>query len=391
MEHALPAPHLVKGLHQIVNDLYQTPDTVHSGLSGVICGETELFGCRNGRVEYCGVDVEDLCAEGCFESVIWLLLKGSTAVPDELADISTILAESAVVDQPVSETIATVPLQTRPLDLFPLSIALLSCFDPTPGDRSFEASRSQFWRVMAQLPVLLHVAFGGQLQEGRALCGDESSKTLSYAGRLLQILRDDNCEPTPVEEQAMNAVMICECMTEMRPACFSARFFGSAVNDIVAALKAASSMFVSQLRNDPFAWSSARLKSFRSPDHADRWWKTRQPKGMPFGFHREDEEDLRVAILRQQSRELLGSLESIVMESSAARLESLLAREGLFPTTDWAAARTLTLLNVPEDRISLAIGIARMVGWAAQTIEQHTSGIQLLPSLRYVGSEPESV
>jgi citrate synthase len=56
---------------------------------------------------------------------------------------------------------------------------------------------------------------------------------------------------------------------------------------------------------------------------------------------------------------------------------------------DWAAARTLTLLNVPEDRISLAIGIARMVGWAAQTIEQHTSRIQLLPSLRYAGDAPE--
>ncbi|MDG1893937.1 MAG: citrate/2-methylcitrate synthase [Fuerstiella sp.] len=389
MEQASPAPHLVNGLHQIVKDLGQTPGTVHSGLSGVVCGETDLFGCRDGRVEYCGIDVRDLCSDGFFESVIWLLVKGIPADPDELADISTILAESAVVDQPVSETIATVPLQTRPLDLFPLSIALLSCFDPTPGDRSLEASRSQFWRVMAQLPVLLHVAFGGRLSEGRVLSSDES-KTLSYAGRLLQILRDDNCEPSPVEEQAMNSVMICQCLTEMRPACFSARFFGSAVNDIVAALKAASSMFVSQLRNDPFAWSSSRLNSFRSPDHADHWWQNRQPRVMPFGFHRDGEEDSRVAILQRQSRELLGSLDSIVMESSAARLESLLARDGWFPTVDWAAARTLTLLNVPEDRISLAIGIARMVGWAAQTIEQHTSGVQLLPSLRYAGDATET-
>ncbi|MCP4175809.1 MAG: hypothetical protein GY758_34115 [Fuerstiella sp.] len=388
MEQASPAPHLVKGLHQIVNDLKQTPETVHSGLSGVVCGETELIGFHHGCVEYCGIDIGDLCPDGFFESVIWLLLKGIPADSEELADISTILAESAVVDQPVSETIATVPLQTRPLDIFPLSIALLSCFDPTPGDRSLEASRSQFWRVMAQLPVLLHVAFGGHLKDGRALSDDET-KTLSYAGRLLRILRDDNGEPSPAEEQAMNTVMTCQCLTEMRPACFSARFFGSAVNDIVAALKAASSMFVSQLRNDPFAWSSSRLKSFKSPDHADHWWKTRQPKAMPFGFRRDGEQDPRVAILQRQSRELLGSLDSIVMESSATRLESLLAREGLFPTVDWAAARTLTLLNVPEDRISLAIGIARMVGWAAQTIEQHTSRIQLLPSLRYAGDAPE--
>ena len=71
------------------------------------------------------------------------------------------------------------------------------------------------------------------------------------------------------------------------------------------------------------------------------------------------------------------------MESCASRLETVLGREGLMPTTDWAASRVLTMLDVPEDRISLAIGIARMVGWAAQTIEQHVSGIELLPSLRY--------
>ena len=77
----------------------------------------------------------------------------------------------------------------------------------------------------------------------------------------------------------------------------------------------------------------------------------------------------------------------MVIESAAARLEAILGAEGMQPTIDWTAARALTMLNVPEDRISLAIGIARMVGWAAQTIEQHASGITLLPSLRYAGEE----
>ncbi len=385
MEQPTPAPHLVKGLHQLLGDVSSPPDYSTRGLEGVLCGETNLIGFYPDRVEYRGVCVEQLCDEGSFESVIWLLL--SQALPDneELADCCSVLNDSAVIDQPMADMISVVPLQTRSLDMFPLAISLLACFDPAPCDRTLTASKSQFWRVLAQVPVLMHASFGGRLKDGRAI-DNEDARSMSFAGRLLQILRDDNQVPSPIEEQAMNTVLICECLTEMRPACFLTRFFGSTVNDVVAGLKAASSMFVSQLRNDPFEWTSCRLKEFKSPDAAEHWLEARNPRTMPFGFQ-DSEEDPRATILRQQCRELLGTVDSMIMESASARLETLLAADGKYPTIDWAAARTLTMLNVPSDRISLAIGIARMVGWAAQTIEQHASGIPLLPSLRYAGEE----
>jgi citrate synthase len=385
MEHSSPAPYLVNGIRHLLDSVKTESAPMSSGLNGVICGETKLIGFHKNRVHYTGQDVEDLCDEGSFEAVMLLLMNGESTNLEELADCSSLLSDAAVIDQPVADTIATMPLQTRPLDLFPLSISLLSCFDPTPFDRTLAASRSQFWRVMAQLPVLFHVAFGGRIQDGRAFSAANSA-SMSYAGRLLQILRDDNSAPTPEEEHAMNVVLICECITDMRPACFLARSFGSTVNDTVAGLKAASAMFVSQLRNDPFAWSGELLRGFRSADHAEKWWLSRTPRTMPFGFLSERPE-LRTKILQAQCRELLDSVPAMVMETSATNLEALLTKEQLYPTTDWAAARVLTLLRVPEDRVSLAIGIARLVGWAAQTIEQHTSGIPLLPGLRYAGDE----
>ena len=385
MGQPLPAPGVVNGLRQLVNNVNRSQESVHSGLSGVVFGETDLLSFADARVEYCGVDVEEISRHHTFESTAWLLLHQQLPDAEELADVHAILTESAVVDQPIADTIGTIPLQTRPLDLLPLSVQLLSCFDPTPGDRSGEASLSQFWRLMAQLPVLLHVAFGGKLSDGRALDSEES-QSLSYAGRLLQILRDDDEVPLPVEEQVMDSVMTCVCLTELRAACFSARFFGSTVNDIVAGLKSASSMFVSQLRNDPYQWSAERLQSFGSPAEAEAWWQARAPKSMPFGFS-EDVEDHRSVILRECCRELLGSVSAMVMESSASRLESILAAKGLHPTLDWTAARALTLLRVPADRIALAIGMARLVGWAAQMMEQNRSGISLMPTLRYAESQ----
>lgn len=380
MSHSSPGP-MANGLRQLVCDLSSQPAIPAEGLSDVICGQTELIGFPSERVNYCGVDLAELVSEGSFESVMWLLLNRCEANPEQLADTCSILNDSAIVDHPAAETVATIPLQTRPLDLFPLTISLLACFDPTPSDSTLEASKSRFWRVMSQMPVLFHVAFGGKLHDGKAFDQNKDGG-LSFAGQLLQILRQDDVTPSPQEEQAMNAVLICECLTEMRPACFSARVFGSSVNDIVAGLKSASSMFVSQLRNDPFAWMSSRMRSFTSPDHAQSWWSSRKSKTMPYGFQADDE-DYRANLLRLECRAILGNIESIVMESSCERLESILAAQGYFPTTDWTATRALTILNVPEDRISLAIGIARMVGWAAQTVEQHESGVSLLPSLSY--------
>lgn len=371
MEHTSPAPHLIHGLRQLLEQIGQTTSLPAALRGDQVLPSTDLIQIHRQQVCYCRTDVAKLCETGSFEAVIWLLLNRQAADMEQLADLSSVLSDAASIDQPLVDMIGTVPLQTRPLDLFPLSIALLSCFDPTPADRCLKAAHSQFWRIMAQLPVLFHVAFGGSLTDGRAV-EVEDSQSLSYGGRLLQALREDHALPTAVEENAMNAVLICECLTETRPACLLSRFFGSAVNDIVAGLKAASSLFVSQLRNDPFAWVTARLQDFGSPEEAERWWHSRQPRSMPFGF-RSAPEEARTAILREQCHALLGSVPAMVLESCAARLEKLMAAQGQYPTTDWMAARVLTLLNVPQDRISLAVGMARLAGWAAHTTEQHST------------------
>ena len=391
-----PASYLVDGLHQLVNDI-DKPALETQGLDGVVCGHTDLIGFYDDRTEYCGQNVARLCKEGSFEAVMWLLLNDEMPDSERLADCCSILSDGAVIDQPIADMVSAVPLQTRPLDLFPVAISLLSCFDPTPCDRTLPASRSQFWRVMAQTPVLMHVAFGGSLNEGRAIT--DESRTLSWAGQLLQILRDDHAPPTPREEHAFNVLMICQCLTEMRPACFLMRLFGSIVNDVVAGLKASSSMYVSQLRNDPYTWMSSRLRRLRSPQEAESWFAKRsspipcgfEPAEVLAGSHPEEDnqlrQDPRALLLKEQCRQLLGTMDGLILESVSARLENLMAHNAMAPTMDWASTRLMMLLNVPDDRMSLAVGLARMVGWAAQTLEQFDSGVSLLPELHYAETE----
>lgn len=247
-----------------------------------------------------------------------------------------------------------------------------------------ESARSRVWRLLAQLPLIISAGLGEEVADPTLteteLSTDEAE--LSWAGRLLMRLRGSGVRPSTAEDSAMNALMICECLTEMRPACFAARFAGSTTNHVVTALVSAATVFVSQLRNDPFLWTTELLEGFRNPGQAEAWWRRREGQPMPFGFTSATN-DNRASLLTGICRSMLGSMDRIRVEASAARLEKLLANEQLVPTTDWAAARLMALLDIPADRQALVIASARLVGWAAQAIEQQSSGVSLLPALRY--------
>jgi citrate synthase len=386
-----PAAHLVNGLRRLVDDLRKFEPQPVGGLNHVTCGQTELISFSDSGIFYCGHCVESLVQSHSFERVVWLLLNESLPTEEQLADCCAIVADSAVIDQSAIEILARIPLGARPLDLFPLCLSLLSFFDPTPQDTSVDAVRSRVWRLLSQLPLIISAGLGDEVEVSRdcrtGLTTDETE--LSWAGRLLSRLRISGERPSAAEDAAMNALMICECLTEMRPACFAARFAASTTSHIIAALHSAAMTFVSQLRNDPFSWTSDLLKGFRNPAQAEAWWRRREGQAMPFGFTA-CPQDNRATILTEICRSMLGSIDRIRIEASAARLEKLLAIEQQVPTTDWAAARLMTLLDIPSDRQALVIVMARLVGWAAQAIEQQSSGVSLLPTLRYGSLETES-
>ena len=383
-----PAAHLLNGLRRLVNDVRLGPVANGSGLTDVVCGTTSLLSFGDSVISYCGESIDELTLQPSFERVLWLLLNQSLPTEDELADSAAIMADSAVIDQSALNMVAHVPLSARPLDFFPLCISLLSFFDPTPQDTSPPAARSRVLRLLAQLPMILSAGLGDAVEDGclsaSALSPGETE--LSWAGRLLHRLRRSTERPSAAEDAAMNTLMICQCLTEMRPACFTARFAASATTHIVAALQSAATVFVSQLRNDPYLWVSELLQSFNNPGQAEAWWRRREGQPMPFGFTTTND-DPRADILAETVLTLLGSGAHIRLAGCSARLEKVLATDQYFPGTDWMSAKVMTLLNIPPERQSIVIGMARLAGWSAQAIEQQASGVSLLPRLNYGEAE----
>ena len=376
--------HLSDGLRRLVDDVNLSARREACGLGHVVFGSSQLAGFCEERVEYCGIDVADLVGRVSFEAVVWLLLTGELPSDEQLADAAAILRESAFVEQAASEALCSLPLGTRPLELLPLAISVLSYFDPLQTDQSPAATRSRVWRILVQLPVLLGCGLDcTSVNDGQSLTEDRPT----LAGSILRLVsghdkQSDGTSMATVEEDAMNAVLICQCLTELRPACFAARFFGSTVGDVTASLRAAASLYVAQMRNDPYEWIGARLQSFDCPDQAEEWLSARNDQLLPFGFS-VGETDPRAFLLKLAAHRLLGCEHRIRMAACAERLETLMDRRGRCPTMDWTATVVLALMDVQPERISLVIALARLVGWAAQAIDQNASGASLLPQLNY--------
>ena len=125
---ALPAAHLVNGLRRLVDDIRRNETAGSRGLTDVVCGTTNLLTYGDAGVHYCGHAVEDLIRMYSFEHVIWLLLHQNLPTEEEMADCSSIIADSAVIDESTTEILARLPVGARPLDLFPLCLSLLSFF-----------------------------------------------------------------------------------------------------------------------------------------------------------------------------------------------------------------------------------------------------------------------
>ena len=377
-----PSPWLVAGLQKLVGDLQKAAAADQYSLSGRVCGSTSLLSFPADGVSYLGCTVESLVQFQRFEDVAWLLLHGQLPCAEQMSDWESQVSESAVaLNESIGETFSLLPVGVRPVELLQLSMSLLSFFDPAPNDACVESSVARVCRILGQLPELLNYAINGVRSKDSAAASTELAE-LSWSGRLLRILRGGTDVPTLEEDAAMNTLMICQCLTEMRPACFSARATAAATRSLMAALQSATSVFVGQTINDPWQWTSELLRSFLTPDQAESWYRSRESQGMPFGFAAHVP-DARVRLLRESAGTLLGSVDRIRIAAAAVRLEKILATGNQLPTLDWASVRLMTLLDIPADRQALAVGVARVVGWSAHAIEQQKSGISLLPALRY--------
>jgi 2-methylcitrate synthase len=128
-------------------------NVAHPGLEGVVAAETrpcDLDG-KNGRLAYCGYDIDDLARRASFEEVAYLLWQGELPNTSQIGQFSSELIAARRIPRELTQAFALMPKQADPMRALQAAVAVLGMHDPDATADSHAANRRKAARLTSQM------------------------------------------------------------------------------------------------------------------------------------------------------------------------------------------------------------------------------------------------
>lgn len=363
--------------------------TVRRGLHDVYIDSTGVshIDAKEGILEYCGYDINDLVQNSCFEETTWLLLNGDLPDTDELSAFKRELHSSGGLPPRVAELGRTLSAD-HPMNALRTSVSALGLdeFAQHRGkDSTSEAESRAGVRLIAQIPTL--IATHHALRTGRR--PPEPAKHLSHAGNILAMLLGREAPPDTV--RLMDRCLIIHADHGCNASTFASRIAVGTNADLHAAVTAAIATFSGPLHGGAVEGVLASIDEIGTPANArsyvKRQFENKKPV-MGFGHRVYRCTDPRAAFLQQaahQVSEHCGSTDAVDIVDALVSAMKPYARYGLHPNVDLYTGVIYRLLGLPDDLAGVMFVAGRVSGWVAHILEQRRHNVLIRPRLQYVG------
>jgi citrate synthase len=369
------------------------PITVPAGLRNVVVTSTGIGDVRGGEgfYHYRQYSAVELARTRGFADVWALLIDGELpdragaarfaaetaplrALPDAVRDVLPAIA--AAGGSPLAGLRTALSLTGAALDLPPV-------WDADPARR-----RADALRICALTPTILAALH--RLRHG--LDPLDPRPDLSPAADWLWMVT--GAEPAPEHVRAVERYLVATVDHGFNASTFTARVVASTGADVAAAVVAAIGAFSGPLHGGAPDRALAALDEIGTPDRIDAWVRARLAAGdriMGFGHAVYRTEDPRAVLLRETARELGGDLVDFacaVEERVVAVLAELRPDRHLYANVEFYAGPVMELCGIPREMFTPTFAVSRVVGWAANVLEQAAERRIIRPAARYVGPLP---
>jgi citrate synthase len=355
------------------------------GLEGVVAARTaiSLIKGEEGTLGYRGYSIGELARDSSFEETAYLLWAGELPKSDELAAFDGALRGSRKLSGHLSEAIGRTPRSAEPIDLLRTAVSMMALEDQELSDNSEAADRRKAIRIAAAMPTI--VAAYHRLRSGSQPI--EPDPALSHAANFLQMLRGKRAEE--IEAQAMDTVLVVQADHGLNASTFAARVAAGTLADLHAAATAAIATLKGRLHGGAAREVVETIEAVRSESNADAFVARRladKKKIAGFGHRVYKHADPRTAPLRQM-------LERLASHQNAEKWPRLVAaisaamykRAGIDPNVDFYSAPIYRLLGIDPSIFASVFACARITGWVAHVIEQHSDNRLIRPVEEYIG------
>lgn len=369
--------------------------TVIRGLEGIYVSTTQLsyVNGEQGRLLYCGYNVQDLEAHGDYEETVYLLWNGTLPTRSQHEAFRTELAQYRALPSEVIQVLKLLPPDAVPMAALRTLISALSLCDPNAEVHTEEANQHKGLRLTAALASLV-ATFQRQRSGGDPV---PPRSDLSHAANFLYMLTGQ--EPDPVTVQAMDSYLIVYADHGFNASTFAARVTASTLADMYSAVVSALSTLKGPLHGGAIAGAVRQFQEIGDPNNVDAWFEkavAEKRRIMGIGHRVYKTHDPRALILRERARALAEQSRDAHLFEIAERLADralthpYFQERRLYPNVDYYGGLVLYYLGLPVDLSVPMFAVSRIAGWVAHVLEQYADNRLIRPRALYEGQRDMS-
>jgi citrate synthase len=362
-----------------------SPAKSAAGLEGVVAAPSEICFIDGvaGRLVYRGYEIADLVENTTFEETAFLLWQGKLPNHSELANLKTELCANYALPEHTQAVLAALPSKTEPMDALRTAISSLSSIDPDLQSNAPDANLRKAIRLTAQLPAI--VAGFHRLRNGEPPVPPDAG--LSIAGNFLLMLNGKR--PHETLTRVMDAALVLHAEHGFNASTFAARVTAATLADMHAGVTAASAALKGPLHGGANQEVMELLLECGTADAAEKRIRSMLASGQKvpgFGHRVYRTLDPRAQFLRKMSKQLGETAGNAKWYEMSERLIPIVKEtKNIHPNVDFFSARAYYTMGIPIDLYTPIFAIARVAGWTAHIMEQHSNNRIIRPQDDYRG------
>jgi citrate synthase len=363
-----------------------TPNKNSGGLEGVVAAPSEICFIDGiaGRLVYRGYEIADLVENVSFEECAYLLWNNKLPNRSELAELKSQLGANAKLPAHTSALLSLLPPETEPMDALRTAASSLSAIDPDLKSNEPAANLRKAVRLTAQFPTI--VAAYHRLRQGQRPVDPDPE--LSIAGNFLYQLTGK--KPHETLTRVLDAALVLHAEHGFNASTFAARVTAATLADMHAAVTAAVAALKGPLHGGANQDVIQLLLMCQDVDAAEQKVRAMLAAGekIPgFGHRVYRTVDPRATFLRKMSKQLGEAAKNTKWYEMSERLIPIVKQmKNKDPNVDFFSASAYYTMGIPIDLYTPIFAIARISGWTAHIMEQHSNNRIIRPQDDYRGT-----
>ena len=366
-------------------------EDIKKGLVGIVVDETTISQVMPeiNSLTYRGYTVQELCDKCVFEEVAYLVLNGELPNPKQLKKFLKDERSSRNLSKQILQDLKKMPKKAHPMDVIRTVVSLMALEDKDTSNNSKEANMRKALRIFAAAPTAVAAYF--RIRKGKKIIRPD--KKLSFSENFLKMMLGK--VPDKEIVKAFDVSMILYAEHSFNVSTFTARTITSSLSDMHGAITGAIASLKGPLHGGANEAVMYMFKEIGKPKKAKAWIEDAIVKKkiiMGFGHRVYRSGDSRVPTMQNYMYKVAKIMKrDDIIEIYNTLAKVMLEKKNIHPNVDYPCGPTYHMIGIDTDFFTPIFVMARITGWSAHIMEQHTANKLIRPLSKYSGSDHREV